>query len=254
MGNFLYKSSPEELLSQINETGKAVIDNYGVFVDSAACDKLSVIYENELKSFRKQEINGVSVLLGLTVPSEKVDKTELCKRIVDHYNKRITLISTITSSLSFCNDRIKALNTGPRCTTKPDIFDKTQCPGNWVETITAPDADVSENSEWYRLVDEMVEKFGDSMVDLLAIVIRLRDFDESIDDDELNSMIDEAPVLIDEMHKVCFDNYQKALTTPTYSKAEIELLNEQQRIADSENSARVAALRNAHGLSAVPGK
>ena len=113
--------------------------------------------------------------------------------------------------------------------------------------------DVSENSLWYQLVDAMVAKFGDTMVDLLAIVIRLRDFDESISDNDLDEMSATASELIDAMHKVCYDNYQLALTTPTYSKGEIKLLEEQKRIAESENSARVAALRNAHGLSSVPG-
>lgn len=250
MGNA--RSSPEELLQQINEISKAIIDRYSIFIDPQACDKLSLIYETDLKSFRKQELNGVSMLLGLSVPQEKIDKKTICQRIIDHYNKRISLISMITNSLSFCDDRINGLRKGPRCTDKPEIFDKAQCPGNWVETITAPDADVSENSVWYQLVDAMVAKYGDGMVELLSIVIRLRDFDESIVDDDLISMTEDAKVIIESMHKVCYDNYQMALTTPTFTKGEIELINEQKRIAESENSARVAALRTAHGLSTVP--
>jgi hypothetical protein len=98
----------------------------------------------------------------------------------------------------------------------------------------------------------MQDKYLDTLQRLLNILEQLRDYDESINDERLRAIGTEVSTLINEMHQHCADLYKLALTTPTFTPAELRSIQEQQVISSQEASARHAALRAAQGLPPVP--
>ena len=116
------------------------------FLDPNFCNRLALIYNDKLLSYRKQELDGVSYTLGIVtdVPSTK---QKVCEAIVKHYADRINLIAGIQYSISYVSDRIFALTTGPRCESNPEIFDQEKCVssgGKWINYLISPDPQIQE--------------------------------------------------------------------------------------------------------------
>ncbi len=243
-----------ELIQEIHSVATELAETYSTkFLDPKFCTGIALIYNNKLMNFRKQALNNVSMTLGLVadIPEQK---QQLCNSIVKHYTDRMNLIAAIQQSLNYCSNRIFALSSGPRCEGKPEIFEQEACSkegGRWVGYIVPPDDKIKENKQWYNYLTQMQSRYLEILARMLDILKQLRDFDEDINDERLKILGLEVEQLIDIMQKTCYQLYKLALTTPTFTEAELIAQQETKQMSAQESAARLAALRSTHGLSTV---
>jgi hypothetical protein len=219
------------------------------------CNRIALVYRNKLKRFNKIDLEGVSKKLRLSYIADVPQlKDKLCDSIIKHYQDRLNLIAAIRFSLSFCSNRIFALTSGPRCIGQPEIFDMENCKkagGNWKTTIVAPNHELSENSPWFVHLNSMQTYYLDVLTRLLNILRQLEDYDETINDEKLRTMVPEVERLMDAMKSRCSSLYKLALTSRTVTKQELNHMDENNNIAKQEASAKLAALRASKGLAPV---
>lgn len=243
------------LIRKIHDIALALHEEYSTnFLDSAFCDKVTLIYGNKLTAFRKQQLDDVALQLGIVANVPQL-KLQVCQNIVRHYTDRINLVAAIEQSLSFCSNRIFALTSGPRCESNPEIFDETECTktgGRWNAFVVSPDESLSNNATWYERLTTMQSHYLEALSRMLAILEQLKSYDESITDDKLTALGQEVGTLIDAMQTQCGELYKLALVTPTFTSGELAMIAEQGAISSQENAARLAALRATRGLPPVP--
>lgn len=243
-----------DLIQQIHAVATELADKYNTkFLDPKFCTTVALIYNSKLMNYRKQQLNNVSMTLGLVADMPE-QKQHLCDSIVKHYTDRINLIAAIQQSLNFCSNRIFALTSGPRCEGNPEIFDQETCGkegGRWTGYVVPPDEALMENKQWYNYLYEMQKRYLEVLARMLDILKTLRDFDEDVNDERLRALGQEVEQLIDTMQKTCYQLYKLALTTPTFTEAELLGQQEQHQIGQQEAAARLAALRAARGLAPV---
>lgn len=239
------------LIQEIHRTAQVLSEQYTTqFLDPDFCNRLALIYNDKLLRYRRQDLDGVSYTLGI-VSDVPTTKQKVCESIIKHYTDRLNLIAGIQYSLSYVSDRIFALTTGPRCEGNPEIFDREQCTlsgGEWINYLVLPDQTIEENQIWFNYLKTMQANYLQSLNKLLGILQQLTNYDADINDERLKLLSDEARTIINSMHQNAYQMYKLLLTTPTYTKEEVELLKEQEAIKTQEQSARLAALRAANGL------
>ncbi len=243
-----------ELIQQIYAIASELSETYtNKYLDPKFCTTLSLIYNDRLMNYRKQELLGVSTTLGLAVDQPAL-KQQICDSIVKHYTDRLNLIAVIQQSTSFCSDRIYGLTSGPVCTGNPEIFDEAACKkngGRWDPYIVSPDNTIIENKQWFNYVDHMQDMYIKSMSRMYDILRQLKDFDQDITDERLKTISDEVKGLISNMTSTCSQMYKLALTTPTFTPEEVRMKKQTIETSKNEAAARSAALRAASGLQPV---
>ncbi len=241
------------LIQEIRLLVKDLSHNYQIqFLDPDFCNRIALIYNDKLMSFRRQDLDGISYTLGL-VTDMPATKSQVCEAIVKHYTDRLNLMSGIQASLSYVSDRIFALTTGPRCDGNPEIFDQDKCQssgGRWQPFIVMPKFEITENQQWYKYLQSLQNNYLQNLQRLLGLINQLKNFDADINDERLKTLGIEAKNIIDDMHQYAHEMYKLLLTTPTYTPEELQHVDEQDKIKKQESSARLAALRVANGLPA----
>lgn len=249
-----YNAKQNDLIQQINNTATDLADQYNTkFLDPKFCTTIALTYTEKLSNYKKHDLNGVALQLGVVADVPDM-KEKLCELIVKHYTDRINLIAAIQHSIGFCSDRIFALASGPRCQGNPEVFDQSECTksgGRWVPQLVTPDATIESNKPWFNYLKSMQDKYLDTLQHLLDILQQLKDHDETINDERLKAIGMEAERLIENMQQHCYQVYKLALTTPTYTAAELRAIQEEQNISRQEAAAREAALRAAQGLPPI---
>jgi hypothetical protein len=243
-----------ELIQQIYAIASELSETYtNKYLDAKFCTTLSLIYNDRLMNYRKQELLGVSTTLGLAVDQPAL-KQKVCDSIIKHYTDRLNLIAVIQQSTSFCSDRIYALTSGPVCTGNPEIFEEAACKkngGRWDPYIVTPDQSITENKQWFNYIDHMQDIYIKSMARMYDILRQLKDFDQDITDERLSNISTEVKGIISNMTNTCSQMYKLTLTTPTYTPEELRMKKETIETSKNEASARSAALRAASGLQPV---
>jgi len=243
-----------ELIQQIYAIAAELSETYtNKYLDPKFCTTLALIYNDRLMNYRKQDLLGVSTTLGLSVDQPAL-KQQVCDSIVKHYTDRLNLIAIIQKSTSYCSDRVYALSSGPVCTGNPEIFEEAACKksgGRWDPYVVTPDKDIAENQQWYNYLDHMQDMYIKSMSRMYDILRQLKDFDQDITDERLNTISEEVKGLIANMTATCSQMYKLALTTPTFTKEELRMKQEDTQTSKNEAAARSAALRAASGLQPV---
>ncbi len=243
------------LIQEIHRVAQELSEKYTTqFLDPNFCNRLALIYNDKLLSYRKQELDGVSYTLGI-VSDVPATKQKVCEAIVKHYTDRLNLIAGIQYSLSYVSDRIFALTTGPRCEGNPEIFDQERCTlsgGKWLNYLISPDPQIPENKAWFTYLKSMQDNYLASLKKLLDIIQQLKNYDTDINDERLKLLGDETRTIINSMHQHAYQMYKLILTTPTYTSDELQLLQEQEAIKKQESAARLAALRASKGLPPEP--
>ena len=246
-------NAQNDLIQQIHGVARDLTETYTTkFLNPKFCTNVALIYNNKLMNFSKQELNGVSLTLGLV--ADVPHKADICNAIVKHYTDRLNLVAAIQESLNYCSNRVFALSGGPRCVSDPEIFDQEVCTrngGRWADVIAPPDEKVPENKVWYNYLFRLQEDYLKALARLLEILTRLRDYSEDINDEVLREMGVETQNLFRLMQESCGNIYKLALTTPTFTTDEVRAAENNKQIAAGDSAARTAALRAAHGLEAV---
>jgi hypothetical protein len=243
-----------DLIKRIYAIAAELSESYNIkYLDPRFCNSLAIIYNDKLMNYRKQDLLGVSASLGLVVDKPNM-KQQICDSIIKHYTDRLNLIAVIQKSTSYCSDRVYALSSGPVCTGNPEVFDQVECVksgSRWEPFVVAPDEKIEENRTWYNYLNHMQDMYVKSLARLYDILQQLKNFDQEITDEKLQTISGEVKNLIENMSANCAQMYKLALTTPTYTKEELLKLKENQVISQNEQQARSAALRAARGLPPV---
>jgi len=240
-----------QLIDQIQSKAKKLSDLYTYeFLDENFCNRLALIYNDRLTKFRKQEIDNVQFTLGI-VNDNPTTKRKVCELIVNHYIKRIKLISKITADLEYGLNRIYAVTLGPICTGQPEVFDGNRCAelgGRWLETVFLPDDSVVENRAWYQQTHDLQTEYIGYLKRLNAMLRQLEDFDEYVNDEKLDALDLEVEKLTMDMRERAFQRYRMILATPTYTKEQIREKRMREETLRSNYAAKSSALRVANGL------
>lgn len=250
-------NSQTRLIQNIYAIASELSEAYTLkYLDPRFCTGLALIYNDRLMNYRKQDLVGVSTTLGLMV-DDPGHKQQVCDSIIKHYTDRLNLIAVVQKSTSFCSNRIYALTDGPICTGNPEIFEQAACNesgGRWQPYSVAPDEKIIENGQWYKYLYHMQDTYLKSLSRMYDILVQLKDFDQDITDERLLVITSEVEGLITNMTATCSQMYKLALTTPTFTKEELRLQQEDINTSKNEAAARSAALRAAHGLQPVEAK
>ena len=247
-------NSQTELIQSIYAIASELSESYkDKYLNPKFCTTLALIYNDRLMNYRKQDLLGVTTTLGLAVDQPGI-KQQICDSIIKHYTDRLNMISIIQQSTSFCSDRVYALTSGPVCTGNPEIFDQGACAaagGRWDPFIVPPEEEIAENEQWYNYVRHMQDIYIRTLARLRDILVQLKDFDQDITDERLKDLSLEVEQLIANMTDNCSQMYKLALTTPTYTREELRMQQQDVETSKKEAAARNAALHAARGLQPV---
>jgi hypothetical protein len=247
----------QRLIADIRATAGMLMQEYRQeYLDPGFCNRVALVYNDKLRNFRKDELEGVSYTLGLQVQYPAY-KQRMCDAIVKHYTDRFNLLAAIVDSLSYCDNRIRAAVTGPVCAGQPEIFDPVSCQanaGSWQTMISPPDGRLPENAQWYTYLNQMQTQYMAALERLQVMVHRLAQMDQDIRDPELQQLRQEAAQLIQQTTLGCQQAYYGLLTAPTRTPADLRRQRQQSQYATSQARARQAALRTTQGLTAVSAK
>lgn len=240
-----------KLLQDIQSEAKRLSDLYSYkFLDENFCNRMALIYNDQLIKFRKQEIDNVQYTLGI-VNDNPETKDKVCKMIVAHYINRIRLINKIETNLEYGLDRINAITVGPRCNGNPEIFDLDACQkrnGQWIDTVLLPDERVVENKNWYQQVHNMQQEYTGYLKKFMSILRQLDNFDEYVNDERLKYLEQEIDDLIIVTNEKIFQLYRLILSIPTYTISQIQQKNARDRQQKMDYAAKSSALRVSKGL------
>lgn len=241
----------DEIVLNIHQRAKKLTEQYNnLFLDPDFCKKITLVYNDQLNKFRKQEINGVQYTLGVKVEDPELNK-QACQIIVEHYLKQIKLIAKIDSSIDYCLHKIRALTVGPRCNGFPDSHQMEECRqkgGQWIETILLPDDQLVENKPWYQQVHDMQTEYIGILKKLESVLRQLEDFDDYINDEKLDSLDSQVDQMIQTITITTFERYRMILATQTYTAQQIREKKMREATIQNNYSAQQSALRVANGL------
>ena len=245
-----------KMKQKIDDIAHKLSEDYtGKYLNPNFCNKIALVYRDKLMRFNKLELEGVNKKLRLSYVADVPQlKSQLCDSIIKHYQDRINLIAAIRHSLGYCSNRIFALTSGPRCIGQPEIFDQEQCKktgGMWKTTVVPPNHEIGKNQAWFTHLNSMQDHYLDVMSRLLNILRQLEDYDEEIDDERLKTMVPDVERLMDVMKSRCSGLYKLALTSKTFTKQELDKMDEDSELEKQQESAKLAALRASKGLEPV---
>ena len=250
-------SKVKDSTESINNIVKELLERYDTtYLAPDACSKMTLLYKNKLNQFKRYELDGVAYELGISADEEQpLMKTQLCEKIVNHYQLRKNMVLSIQNGIRSCSNRIFALTSGPICENHPEVFYKTQCEsqGSIWKTDNRPPAGEG-NAEWFANLTALQNAYLNGLQQLMGILIKLKNSnttDNIIKDEELKALAKQTSEIVDSMSELCKNLYRKIRlqeidTGPNYTE---EMKKE---IAGGFYDARIAALRAASGLSAHP--
>jgi hypothetical protein len=201
------------LIQEIHRVAQELSEKYTTqFLDPDFCNRLALIYNDKLLTYRKQELDGVGYTLGI-VSDVPATKHKVCAAIIKHYTDRLNLIAGIQYSLSYVSDRIFALTTGPRCEGNPEVFDHEKCKssgGQWINYLISPDSQIPENTKWFTYLRNMQNDYLTSLKKLLEILQQLKNYDTDINDERLKLLQmkpEQSLILCINMHIKCINSF-----------------------------------------------
>lgn len=221
-------ATQEELIREITEISINLAENYNKeFLRPDFCNRVALVTTEKLGNYSKTQLNDVVHTLGV-VAEDPMLKENLCQAIIDHYMKRIQLISIIVNSLEPCSKMVKAVNTGPICVGNPDIFDESECnkSGNDWQAFNFMtyniDKDVEQNKPFLDSLNNLNMEFTRDLEAIKKILEDLMNINYNIEDEQLDNLQIETQQLLTSMEYKCKLNYYNVLLNPPKSWNEIQ--------------------------------
>src|ERR1700744_1942450 len=88
------------LYDNIRKQVSDLIYKYEFWTNNEICDKLTIVYYDKLIQFPKTDLLDASSYIGIKNDiDKKIDKAELCSKIINHYKNRIDLLKEIMDSV-----------------------------------------------------------------------------------------------------------------------------------------------------------
>lgn len=149
MGQISSHYYSNNLYDKIQNEIRHLLYNYNFWTNDQICDQLSLVYYDKLINFQKSELLGASASIGITHDSQ-IDKDGLCKMIIEHYKRRITLLTKIKTALDSAYLKILNSTAGPVCKNVDayidDFFECKKANGIWL------------NQQQYQTIIENIKK------------------------------------------------------------------------------------------------
>jgi len=102
MGNSIL---PSELSHKIRDIASELSNLYTYkFIDSDFCNSIELIYQNQLIPYKNSDLLNTASELGVVANVPKL-KNNVCQSIINHYKKRLQMISYILATLEICETR-----------------------------------------------------------------------------------------------------------------------------------------------------
>lgn len=226
-------ATQEELIREITEISINLAENYNKeFLRPDFCNRVALVATEKLGNFSKSQLDDVVYTLGV-VAEDPMLKENLCQAIIDHYMKRIQLISTIINSLEPCSKMVKAVNTGPICVGNPDIFDKQECNdngNNWQNFNFMTyniDKNAEQNKAFLNSLNNLNIEFTRDLEAIKKILEDVMNINYNIADEQLDNLQIETQQLITTMEYKCKLYYYEVLLNPPMTWNEIQ--NDEER-------------------------
>ena len=247
-----YNSQAERILHEMRFKARELSEKYTYeFLDDNFCNRIALIYNDRLSKFRKQEINNIQYSLGI-VNDNPIHKRKICELIINHYIRRIRLMSTIIDNMEQGWNMINALTVGPRCYKHPEVFDQETClkqdDSEWQTSVFLPNPDLNENRLWYQYVHYLQIDYIAYIKKLNAILRQMDDFDDDVTDERLKLMEFQLNRLILRYQERFRLRYRMILTTPTMTAAQKIEKEHREEAQKREYAAEASAVRIAEGL------
>lgn len=221
-------ATQEELIREITEISIKLAENYNKeFLRPDFCNRVALVATEKLGNYSKSQLNDVVYTLGV-VAEDPMLKENLCQAIIDHYMKRIQLISTIINSLEPCSKMVKAVNTGPICVGNPDIFDEQECKDsnnewqNFNFMTYNIDKSAPQNQAFLNSLNNLNIEFTKDLESVKKILEDIMNINYNIADEQLDNLQMETQQLITTMEYKCKLYYYEVLLNPPMSWNEIQ--------------------------------
>jgi len=282
--NTITGSNPQEKIEsetlKIKQLMSKLIQEYRP--DKNMCAKTKLVYTDRLKQFKIPSINGVALEVGIIAEGREPQlKQELCKSLVEHYQKRVVLIENINSSINYCCNRIFAL-TGisdkeifknleiesnfefGRCLHDSNIFTIEECDDSWQSFIVKPDQRQPGNQNWYNNLSELQTTYLSTLEKLFAILEEINNannqVDEQITEEELDKLSNEVAELTENLNDTVNKIYTRIIVLKTETGSVLpdgnitqDMTNEQRNLEAKQRAAALrAAARMKAGLPPIP--
>lgn len=211
-----------KLYDKIKETVKNIIDDNNFWTNTELCDKIVITYYDKLIQYDNDELMNTSMLIGIKHDQDKyLNKEELCKNIINHYNKRIQLLTYIMNSITIMFAKLTRVVQGPVCQNVDKYVDNfNECiklQGIWLDKenyykIIKKIESLDVYNGWVKHIKNLNNYWLISMKRLDDIIDIIKtDIDNTINDetmDDLNLMVKEVVV---KMNYICDIHYLLAI-------------------------------------------
>ena len=188
----------EDLYQQIMNKIKKSIEDSQFWLDQDLCDRLEIVYMDQLQQFDNAELIGVSFAIGIKI-DEKYNKKKLCIRIVEYYKKRIQLMRNICLAVEKAHNLVVRAVKGPVCQgVKQPAKDFLQCHewnGIWLaENDYQQMINKIKNTPiydmWKENIDKLRDVFNHNVNKLLEIVSSIHhDVKHKLTDERLHDLV-----------------------------------------------------------------
>jgi hypothetical protein len=205
------------LYHQIRSTIKILIQEYKFWSDDKICNELEVVYYNKLLQFDIDILADASTAISFTHHNKKINncsKEELCRRIVNHYQKRIKLLKYIDKSVKRGRHRIAQAIDGPVCQGVDifveDFFTCQKIPDAvWISKeqyakFIARLYKTERFEQYEKYIDKLDYHYHKCIQKLLFIVEKIKkELDKSVSEERFAVIESKAEQLVKHMDNIC---------------------------------------------------
>lgn len=210
------------LYNNLKKTIKDMIYTQKFWADEGLCDKMVIVYYDKLIQYNKSDLVNVSMAIGIKPDqSDKINKNELCLKIVNHYKKRIDLMSHILNSITDIYNKIIHVQKGAVCQGVNDYVDDfyrcRKMNGIWLDEnqynkMIEKLKIINLYDGWYEHITIMNTKWFESMNKLDEyITIIKKDIDNAMDDELFNELSEKVNLTIKKMNRIVDIHYLLAV-------------------------------------------
>ena len=210
------------------------------------CNSLALLDSASLKKFTLPELQGMNAMLAISIP-DNAKKNELCTSLVNHFRRRVELMSTIGNALSALQAQLNQLLKGPYCfgvaTTTPQ--DCTAKAGTWHTSRKEFDASAKVNRPWVSAIIAYEKQFQYCVKKFHTLLIKLAD--DSGQTVVTDRDLEKFTLVIETEQKTLQTHFSKLLvasaTTPLYTSAEVSEMESKKAMEKAALAAEKAATR-----------
>lgn len=201
----------EEYFSNLEKDLKPMIDNYNFWTNDAICNKIELFYYDKLIQFPKDSLLNITAGIGIVYNETNINKTELCKIIIDNFKIRIDILKLIYRVISDNKMKLDRANFGPICTSIDDFIDDfiicENMKGKWLNSEQYSNylnsLEKNKKSEHVKQLNKLQDIYINYIKKLNYIVDQLKkDISHTLTINELDNIAKTTKEIIDKMNQI----------------------------------------------------